>query len=296
MSCGIYKFENKINHKIYIGLASDLKARYDKHKKNILDKNHQELIYQAFREYGWDNFDYEILESFPDEEYDSDQLSKLEDYYINYYNSLQPNGYNMVPGGYNGSGLAKGKPILQYDLQGNFIAEYKSAQEASKKTGINHSSICASARGDIRQIKGFQWYYKDSNINPQIIEKKYIQQSVYQFSLTDGTIIAKYNTIKEASEITGIDKSLICLSCQYSTKTAGGYQWSHDEHFTVPLKTTTEGKKIQQFTKNNEFIAEYNNLTEAAKITHINLSNIGEVCKGKRKTAGGYIWKYKINN
>ena len=32
MSCGIYKYENLINHKIYIGQAVDLQERYKKHK------------------------------------------------------------------------------------------------------------------------------------------------------------------------------------------------------------------------------------------------------------------------
>jgi len=38
MACGIYKFENKINHMVYIGLTIDLKQRYNKHRLNINDK------------------------------------------------------------------------------------------------------------------------------------------------------------------------------------------------------------------------------------------------------------------
>lgn len=40
MSCGIYKFENKINGMIYIGQAIDLQERYKKHLKNMRDLTH----------------------------------------------------------------------------------------------------------------------------------------------------------------------------------------------------------------------------------------------------------------
>ena len=73
MSCGIYKYENPINHKVYIGQAIDLKERHAKHYKNVSDKYHQEDIYKAFREFGFNNFIYEILEEF--EEFDQDKLN-----------------------------------------------------------------------------------------------------------------------------------------------------------------------------------------------------------------------------
>ena len=40
LSCGIYKFENKINGMIYIGQAIDLQERYKKHRQNISDQSH----------------------------------------------------------------------------------------------------------------------------------------------------------------------------------------------------------------------------------------------------------------
>ena len=36
----------------------------------------------------------------------------------------------------------------------------------------------------------------------------------------------------------------------------------------------------------------YDSLRDAFKLTNINFHHIAEVCKGKRKTAGGYHWKY----
>ena len=54
------------------------------------------------------------------------------------------------------------------------------------------------------------------------------------------------------------------------------------------------GKKIIQLDKNNNFINSYNSLMDAERITGISNGNINACCKGKRKTAGGYIWKYSL--
>ena len=41
------------------------------------------------------------------------------------------------------------------------------------------------------------------------------------------------------------------------------------------------------------YINKYPSLREASRQTKIDERDIGKVCKGRRKTAGGYIWKYE---
>lgn len=53
------------------------------------------------------------------------------------------------------------KPILQYDLQNNFIKEYKSIIEASKEIGVHSSSIIDNLKGRTRNCKNFIWKYKE---------------------------------------------------------------------------------------------------------------------------------------
>lgn len=295
MSCGIYKFENNINHMIYIGQAIDLKERYNKHCKNINDKTHTEDFYKGLREFGLENFSYEILEEF--ETFDQDKLNELECYYIKKFNSLKPNGYNMVPGGTNGAGLAKGKKVQQFDLKGNFICEYPSAHQAEIFTGINYSSICACCRKEIQHTKNFQWKYKNSDkIITDISDNGIIinEKKVYQYDL-QGNLLNIYSTLKEASELTKISKSLICKVCCFKGNTAGGYVWRYEgsnfnEHKTIPKQ-----RIVEQYDKNLILLNTFNSLTEAAKQTGCNCANISSVCSGKRKTANGYIWKYKID-
>lgn len=50
---------------------------------------------------------------------------------------------------------------------------------------------------------------------------------------------------------------------------------------------------VLQYNKNGVFVAEYESLNEASRQTGIPSSNICNCCKGKVKTAGGSIWKYK---
>ena len=52
-------------------------------------------------------------------------------------------------------------------------------------------------------------------------------------------------------------------------------------------------KSIVQFNKNGNFINEYQSAREAERKTGINQGNICRVCQGERKSAGGYVWKYK---
>lgn len=85
MSIGIYKIENKINGKIYIGQSVNIERRFNEHCRRD-----EQQIDQAIQKYGVNNFTFSILE-----ECEIEQLNQREDYYISKYNSIVPNGYNL---------------------------------------------------------------------------------------------------------------------------------------------------------------------------------------------------------
>lgn len=58
------------------------------------------------------------------------------------------------------------------------------------------------------------------------------------------------------------------------------------------LKNKPLSPVIQMDLQNN-FIAEYSSITEAALLTNSQLSKICSVCKGKRKSTNNFKWKYK---
>ena len=51
-------------------------------------------------------------------------------------------------------------------------------------------------------------------------------------------------------------------------------------------------KKILQLTKSGEFIKEWPSAMEASRQLVISQGNICSCCKGKLKSAGGYVWEY----
>ena len=52
-------------------------------------------------------------------------------------------------------------------------------------------------------------------------------------------------------------------------------------------------KPILQYTKDGEFIKEYASLKDACLHTGANAGSVSNVCTGKRKTANGFVWRYK---
>lgn len=51
------------------------------------------------------------------------------------------------------------KTVLQYDLEGNFIKEWKSVTECGRN-GFIQSDICKCCNGKLKTHKGFIWKYK----------------------------------------------------------------------------------------------------------------------------------------
>lgn len=93
---GIYKFTNKITGEIYIGKSTRIEGRYKNHKTRSNPNSNVENSYfhKKAREYGFENFSFEILE-----ECDKSLLNEREQFYIKKFNSQYPNGYNLTRGG-----------------------------------------------------------------------------------------------------------------------------------------------------------------------------------------------------
>ena len=59
--------------------------------------------------------------------------------------------------------IARRKKVCQYDLNGNFIKEYESINEASIKTGITFMCISKNCSGIIRKTHGYIFRFSDSD-------------------------------------------------------------------------------------------------------------------------------------
>lgn len=213
--CGIYKITNNTNGKSYIGQSIDIKTRWRNHKTAVDDC----AIHSAIRKYGVQNFSFEIIE-----ECTSNELNKREIYWMEYYDTKAPKGYNIADGGLGGGN--RSKEVLQYDLLGNFVKKFPSAKVAAKELNLCHSVLCACCRHEIKTCGDFQWKYSDDSqfdINPVKRDNKKVKIGQYDL---DRNLIKIFNSAKEASKITGTSYSGICKACNGTIKTSGGYIWS----------------------------------------------------------------------
>jgi group I intron endonuclease len=91
----IYKSTNKITEKIYIGQTKHaLDTRIKNHIKESKQESNRPFM-SSINKHGIDNFTFEIIDSANN----LDELNDKEIYWINFYNSVFPNGYNVTGGG-----------------------------------------------------------------------------------------------------------------------------------------------------------------------------------------------------
>ena len=94
----VYKAQNKINGKIYIGQsAKSLGERISRH----ISSKKKWYFQNALKKYGLQSFDFSVI----DESDSQDILNEKEEYWISYYNSKFPSGYNLTDGGQGSTGF-----------------------------------------------------------------------------------------------------------------------------------------------------------------------------------------------
>jgi len=92
---GIYKIENKINGKLYIGSSKNIENRFKEHKTMLKNnKHHSSHLQNSWNKYHENNFLFDKIENVEK----LDNLLSRESFYIEKYKSLDSDfGYNMKP-------------------------------------------------------------------------------------------------------------------------------------------------------------------------------------------------------
>jgi hypothetical protein len=182
----IYKINNNINGKIYIGQTiRTFQERFNGYKNEIKFAKKTRPIIYALRKYGIENFTFEVIDYADTKE----ELDDKERYYIKFYNSADRNfGYNIELGG-NGPGKHSeetkskiresqlGELNHMFGKKGSLNATsksvidlttgkvYDSASQAAEELKLNFSHVCAVARGSRGSTGGHVFrYYKNNNI------------------------------------------------------------------------------------------------------------------------------------
>jgi len=174
----IYKIQNNINGMIYIG-------QHIYHKNEALYKYMGKgvLIKEAIKTYKKENFTKEILEFIEDDE-KREKVSKREQYWINKYNSLYPNGYNLDEGGIGGCSQETAKKVIETRKKNNTL---KHSEETKQK-------ISNSNRGK-----------EKSEIHKQHLKDNHKSRKEYTIIFEDGhseTLITNLKSICEKYNVT----------------------------------------------------------------------------------------------
>lgn len=271
----IYKIENLINQKIYIGKSAvSFEYRWSEHQKNFNALRDNMAIHHAMFKYGRDAFDAQIIE-----ECDNSIIDEREQYWINYYDSYH-SGYNCTIGG---DGALK----YDYSLIVQLWTEGKSILDISEITGAERHTVTR--------------VLKNNNISEEEIYRRDHGKSVLQYT-TEGIFVNKFCSLTDASEQFDKDNiSNIKSCCQKKIFSAYGYLWKYEEDDT-PVEELVKQynqygkgiiKQVAQYDLDGNLLNIYSSCRQAARSInapyHVGIS---ACCLGKQKIAYGYIWKY----
>lgn len=181
---GIYQFKNKINNKIYIGQSKDIEYRY---KRHIYDAKNgaTTLLHAAIRKYGIENFTFTILE-----ECNIEELNEREIFYIQKFNSLMPNGYNMQTGGQN----RKAQPYFYFTEQ-DIVVIYDLLKD-TELSYVDIGNIYGVTSAMIKHINYGEQYVQNEvcypirleqqskNIQRKIVSQKLSGENSYKATVT----------------------------------------------------------------------------------------------------------------
>lgn len=167
----IYCAYNKVNQKRYIGQTVQ---RLCERRAAHYTKEPEIYFHKALHKYNKEDFDWSII----DEAQSKEELNQKEQFWIQYYDTLNPDkGYNLLPGG---EGYKPTQEQIQY-ARNRFVEKYSNdpiflkrkknircvetnqifatAAEASRAMHIHHGHITEAANGKLNTAGGYHWQW-----------------------------------------------------------------------------------------------------------------------------------------
>lgn len=119
------------------------------------------------------------------------------------------------------------RKVYQYDINGNFLDEFKSTREAGRKLDIYHSHIVRCCNCVIKHTHGFIFTY-DKNKKIDILENpNSVKKSVIEIDI-DGKEINRWNSVMNCSRDAKIDNGNISRVCNGKRKSIKGRFFKFD--------------------------------------------------------------------
>lgn len=272
----IYKYTSP-SGKVYIGQTTNerhRRATWFCTKRRYAGR----AINRARAKYGPENFTYEVLykKLFLNKNIATAELDRWETYFIGMYNSYV-NGYNNSLGGSTPRGFKKSEKSIKkmsLALRGRKQSKEEIDKRRAKLKGIKHSKEAIANRKRLLRSSGRL-------------------KRVGQYD-KNGRLVKVWSCIAEAAETLDIiDKNIY-----RATNTLGKYKEYYWRLFRGDSKIQKKdyicGTSVDQYTLDGDYIRTFPSMSAAVRfIGAHNSSNISACCRGKCKSAYGFIWKYK---
>lgn len=285
----IYLITNLINNKKYVGQTKrSLENRWKNHINKTSTCTH---LKNSIKYYGQENFKIEAIASILNNEY----ACMIEDYFIDFFQTFHPNGYNLIMSEERGVISDKTRRRLGYKSKQNWNREEyrnkKSKQlkdmwtdELKAKQSENQKKLWENKELATKRLTGIKEYVEDK------------QLPIVGVSIHTGNII-KFSTINDCIASGNYPYGSLKGKDLYNN----GYTWFYDENLTDDEYRSKALQKIGKFDdieirqvkykdiKTNEEVT-FKNLDEA-KLAGFNKWEIKLVLRGKKKTYNNKIWE-----
>jgi hypothetical protein len=113
---------------------------------------------------------------------------------------------------------------------------------------------------------------------------------VYQYDL-EGNYIKEWSSAKQAANFLNVSYTNIYQACKINGR-CKDFMFRLFKADKINKYSNKSYKKVYQFSKTGDFIAEYKSLTEASKATNTDIGLMSMVLNENIFTANGYIWSY----
>lgn len=271
----VYIHTNKINGKKYVGQTCQWPP--EKRWKGGAGYHNSTYFYRAINKYGWDNFEHQIIK----QDLTLEEADDLEKSLIKLFNTVNPHGYNAKEGGANGRPSEETKRKMSESNTGKRHSDETKKKLSEINTGRHHTEETK------RKISEST---KNKIVSDETREKLRIVNTGKHHSEESRKKMSRSQKIRMSSE-----EERIRLGELRRGKGTGKRpeEWANNIKKSV---TAVCGKRVMQYSKDGELIKIWDCIKDAERNLSINSSHISSCCRKKRKSAGGYVWKYADEN
>lgn len=288
----IYVLTNKVNGKKYIGQSkqADIKNRWRSYT-NLSNSSVGIVLLRALKKHGVDNFKFQIICICFD-----DDCNQYEKDYIKKYNTILPNGYNMQEGGKNPDTATRKKFVWTAEAR-----EARKGRFAGEKSAVFGKPLGAEHKRKLSEaLKTFA--KNNKNIKPR--EQKACPQRVVEKLDENHLLVGTYDSLTAAAKTINTSPTLILRYAQEG-RLYRGFYWkivSETKRDGIPFgllaKIEAAKKKVIQYDHENNFIASYESISEAARCINGCIQTISRCASGdpthkRNKTHKGFIWRFE---